>query len=126
MTDVFVFGGVRTPLIRYAGSLPHIRLDDLLGMTLLGACERAGVEMDQIEDIAAGVNPAHEGLGDVARWAAMAAGLPDSAAEQPATSGQRSPPGGDTAAVPRRPGCISKNPARCLQINPPRRATRVT
>src|ERR1700712_5064627 len=35
--------------------------------------------LDQVEDIAAGcVNPAHEGMGDVARWAALAAGFPDS------------------------------------------------
>ena len=33
----------------------------------------------RVEDIAAGcVNPAHEGMGDVARWAALAAGFPDS------------------------------------------------
>jgi 3-oxo-5,6-didehydrosuberyl-CoA/3-oxoadipyl-CoA thiolase len=81
MTDVFVLGGVRTPFTKYAGSLSHIRLDDLLGMTLVGACERVGIGLDQIEDIAAGcVNPAHEGMGDVARWAALAAGFPDSAA----------------------------------------------
>src|ERR1700712_3893362 len=37
--------------------------------------------LDQVEDIVAGcVNPAHEGMGDVARWAALAAGFPDSVA----------------------------------------------
>ena len=34
------------------------------------ACERVGVPLERIEDIAAGcVNPAHEGMGDIARWA---------------------------------------------------------
>ena len=79
MADAFVLGGVRTPVGRYGGSLSHIRTDDLLGQTLVWACERAGVPLDRIEDIAAGcVNPAHEGMGDVARWAALAAGFPDS------------------------------------------------
>src|SRR5580700_5704278 len=79
MTDAFVLGGVRTPVGRYGGALSHIRTDDLLGQTMRWACERAGVDLDRIEDIAAGcVNPAHEGMGDIARWAALAAGFPDS------------------------------------------------
>ena len=81
MTDAFVLGGVRTPFARYGSSLSHIRTDDLLGMTMKGACERVGVGLDQIEEIVAGcVNPAHEGMGDIARWAALAAGFPDSVA----------------------------------------------
>jgi acetyl-CoA acetyltransferase family protein len=64
---------------RYGGSLSHLRVDDLLGQTMVAACERIGVPLDRIEDITAGcVNPAHEGMGDVARWAALAAGFPDS------------------------------------------------
>src|SRR6266540_6522963 len=79
MTDAFVLGGVRTPVGRYGGSLSHIRVDDLLGRTMVAACERVGVPLERIEDIAAGcVNPAHEGMGDIARWAALAAGFPDS------------------------------------------------
>ena len=79
MTDAFVLGGVRTPVGRYGGSLSHIRTDDLLGQAMVWACERVGVELDRIDDIAAGcVNPAHEGMGDIARWAALAAGFPDS------------------------------------------------
>ena len=81
MTDAFVLGGVRTPFARYGSSLSHIRTDDLLGMVMKGACERVGVGLDEVEDIVAGcVNPAHEGMGDVARWAALAAGFPDSVA----------------------------------------------
>jgi acetyl-CoA acetyltransferase family protein len=79
MTDAFVLGGVRTPVGRYGGALSHIRTDDLLGQTMVWACERVGVELDRIEDIAAGcVNVAHEGMGDIARWGALAAGFPDS------------------------------------------------
>ena len=77
MTEAFILGGTRTPFARYAGSLSHLRLDDLLGMTMRGACEQVGVPLEQVEDIVAGcVNVAHEGMGDVARWAALAAGFP--------------------------------------------------
>jgi acetyl-CoA acetyltransferase family protein len=79
VADAFVLGGVRTPVGRYGGSLSHLRVDDLLGQTMVWACERVGVSLDRIEDITAGcVNVAHEGMGDVARWAALAAGFPDS------------------------------------------------
>jgi acetyl-CoA acetyltransferase family protein len=79
VSDAFVLGGVRTPVGRYGGSLSHIRVDDLLGQTMVWACERLGVPLERVEDINAGcVNPAHEGMGDIARWAALAAGFPDS------------------------------------------------
>jgi acetyl-CoA acetyltransferase family protein len=79
MTDAFILGGVRTPVGRYGGSLSHLRTDDLLGRTMVAACEHLGVPLDRIEDITAGcVNTAHEGMGDIARWGALAAGFPDS------------------------------------------------
>ena len=79
MTDAFVLGGVRTPVGRYGGALSHFRTDDLLGQTMVAACERVNVPLEKIEDIAAGcVNVAHEGMGDIARWGALAAGFPDS------------------------------------------------
>jgi acetyl-CoA acetyltransferase family protein len=79
VTDAYVLGGVRTPVGKYGGALAHVRLDDLLGDTMVAACHRVGVPLDRVEDIVAGcVNPAHEGMGDVARWAALASGFPDS------------------------------------------------
>jgi acetyl-CoA acetyltransferase family protein len=64
---------------KYGGSLSHLRTDDLLGQTMVAACEKVGVALDQIEDITGGcVNVAHEGMGDIARWGALAAGFPDS------------------------------------------------
>jgi acetyl-CoA acetyltransferase len=71
--------GARTPFGKYGGSLSHLRLDDLFGLSMVAACERSEVSLDQVDDIAAGcVNTAHEGMGDVARWAALAAGFPES------------------------------------------------
>src|SRR6476661_7515407 len=79
MTEAFVLGGLRTPVGKYGGSLSHLRTDDLLGRTMVAACEKTGVPLERIEDISAGcVNVAHEGMGDIARWAALAAGFPDS------------------------------------------------
>ncbi|MCW3064291.1 MAG: acetyl-CoA acetyltransferase [Solirubrobacterales bacterium] len=76
--EAVILGGARTPIGRYAGSLSRIRTDDLLGMAMVAACERSGVRPEQIQEIAAGVvNVAHEGMGDIARWAALAAGFPD-------------------------------------------------
>src|SRR5438128_8273970 len=77
MTDAFVLGGVRTPVGRYGGALSHLRIDDLLGRTMVAACERVGVPLDRIEEIAAGcVNVAHEGRGVTPGWGAWAAGSP--------------------------------------------------
>jgi acetyl-CoA acetyltransferase family protein len=79
VTEAFILGGVRTPVGRYGGALSHIRTDDLLGQTMVAACDRVGVPLDRVEDITAGcVNTAHEGMGDIARWGALAAGFPDS------------------------------------------------
>jgi acetyl-CoA acetyltransferase family protein len=79
MTDAFVLGGVRTPFGRYGGFLSHLRTDDLLGQTMVAACTKVGVPLERVEDITAGcVNTAHEGMGDIGRWAALAAGFPDS------------------------------------------------
>ncbi|HEY1653362.1 MAG TPA: thiolase family protein [Acidimicrobiales bacterium] len=79
MSEAFVLGGVRTPVGRYGGSLSHLRTDDLLGQTMAAACQKVSVPLEKIEDISAGcVNVAHEGMGDIARWGALAAGFPDS------------------------------------------------
>jgi acetyl-CoA acetyltransferase len=75
MTEAFVLGGVRTPVGRYGGSLSHLRTDDLLGQTVVAACERVGAPLERIEDIPAGcVNTERKGMGDMARWSALAAG----------------------------------------------------
>jgi acetyl-CoA acetyltransferase family protein len=79
MTDALILGGVRTPVGRYGGSLSHIRTDELLGLAMVAACEKVGAPLETIEDITAGcVNTAHEGMGDIARWSALASGFPDS------------------------------------------------
>ncbi len=76
--DPVILVDARTPIGRYGGALAHIRTDELLGLVMTAACERAGIEPGRVQEIAAGcVNVAHEGMGDVARWAALASGFPD-------------------------------------------------
>src|SRR5271156_4710735 len=81
VTEAYVLGGVRTPFTRYGGSLLRICPDDLLGMGRTGACERGGIGRDPVEGGVAGwVNPGPQGMGDLGRWSALAAGFPDSVA----------------------------------------------
>jgi acetyl-CoA acetyltransferase len=46
MSDALVLGGVRTPVGRYGGGLSQVRVDDRLGQTMVTACERVGVPLE--------------------------------------------------------------------------------
>jgi 3-oxoadipyl-CoA thiolase len=66
---------------RYGGALASIRPDDLAATAIAAAVERAGVESGQIEDVYFGcANQAGEDNRNVARMAALLAGLPESVA----------------------------------------------
>jgi 3-oxoadipyl-CoA thiolase len=72
---------VRTPVGRYGGSLAGTRADDLAGLAVAAAVERAGVPPEEIEDVWLGcANQAGEDNRNVARMAVLLAGLPDSVA----------------------------------------------
>jgi 3-oxoadipyl-CoA thiolase len=74
-----VLSAVRTPIGRYGGALAGIRPDDLAAVAIAAAVERAGVEGSAIDDVYLGcANQAGEDNRDVARMAALLAGLPDS------------------------------------------------
>jgi 3-oxoadipyl-CoA thiolase len=76
-----VIAGVRTPIGRYGGALSGVRPDDLAALAIRAAVERAGVAPDEIEDVYFGAaNQAGEDNRNVARMAALLAGLPDSVA----------------------------------------------
>ncbi len=77
MRDVFVLSAARTPIGRYAGALSTMRPDDLLALAIRAAVERAGVDPAAIDDVIAGcANQAGEDNRNVARMAALLAGLP--------------------------------------------------
>ncbi len=69
---------VRTPFGRYGGSLSTVRPDDLAALVIAEAVGRSGVDPDLIADIYLGAaNQAGEDNRNVARMAALLAGLPD-------------------------------------------------
>jgi 3-oxoadipyl-CoA thiolase len=76
-----VLSAVRTPVGRYGGGLAAVRPDDLAALAVAAAVERAGVPAEEIEDLWLGcANQAGEDNRNVARFAALLAGLPDSVA----------------------------------------------
>jgi 3-oxoadipyl-CoA thiolase len=76
-----VLSAVRTPIGRYGGALSGVRPDDLAGVAIAAAVERAGVEGGAIEDVYFGcANQAGEDNRNVARMGALLAGLPESVA----------------------------------------------
>lgn len=78
MEDVFVADVVRTAIGKYGGALSTIRPDDLLAHVIKSVLQRnPGVEATAIEDVIAGAaNQAGEDNRNVARMAALLAGLP--------------------------------------------------
>jgi 3-oxoadipyl-CoA thiolase len=76
-----VLSAVRTPVGRYGGALSGARPDDLAALAVAAAVERAGVPADAVEDVYLGcANQAGEDNRNVARMAALLAGLPESVA----------------------------------------------
>jgi 3-oxoadipyl-CoA thiolase len=74
-----VLSAVRTPIGRYGGALSGVRPDDLAAVAIAAAVERAGVPADAVEDVYLGcANQAGEDNRNVARMAALLAGLPES------------------------------------------------
>ena len=78
MQTVYVIDAVRTPIGKYGGALSTIRPDDLLALvikTLVG--RNASIDVHAIEDVIAGAaNQSGEDNRNVARMAALLAGLP--------------------------------------------------
>jgi 3-oxoadipyl-CoA thiolase len=76
-----VISAVRTPVGRYGGALSGVRPDDLAATVIAAAVERAGVPAGEIEDVYFGnANQAGEDNRNVARMAALLAGLPETVA----------------------------------------------
>ncbi|MBL8878364.1 MAG: acetyl-CoA C-acyltransferase [Phycisphaerales bacterium] len=72
---------VRTPIGRYAGALASVRPDDLAALVIKNAVEKSGVDPALVEDVYFGAaNQAGEDNRNVARMAALLAGLPETTA----------------------------------------------
>ncbi len=76
--DAFICDGVRTPIGRYGGALSSVRTDDLAALPIAALMERnPGVDWAQVDDVILGsANQAGEDNRNVARMAALLAGLP--------------------------------------------------
>jgi 3-oxoadipyl-CoA thiolase len=76
--DALIVDAVRTPFGRHGGGLAPVRPDDLAALVLRNVLLRTGVPGDDIEDVILGcANQAGEDNRNVARMAALLAGLPD-------------------------------------------------
>jgi len=81
MPRAVVISAVRTPIGRYGGALAQVRPDDLAGIAIAAAVERAGIELGSVDDVYFGcANQAGEDNRNVARMGVLLAGLPDSVA----------------------------------------------
>jgi acetyl-CoA acyltransferase len=78
MSAAYVFEAVRTPFGRYGGALAGVRPDDLAAHALTALLDRLpGLDRAAIDDVILGnANGAGEDNRDVARMAALLAGLP--------------------------------------------------
>jgi acetyl-CoA C-acetyltransferase len=81
MLDAYIYQGLRTPFGRHAGALATCRPDDLLAGVIRALMTRAAIPGAAIEDVIAGcANQAGEDSRNVARHAALLAGLPNAVA----------------------------------------------
>jgi acetyl-CoA acyltransferase len=78
MTEAYIVDAIRTPIGRYAGALSGVRADDLAAIPLRELVKRnPGVDWAAIDDVIYGcANQAGEDNRNVARMAALLAGLP--------------------------------------------------
>jgi 3-oxoadipyl-CoA thiolase len=78
MNPVYVIDVVRTPVGKYGGALASVRPDDLLAHTIKSLLQRNdNIDANAIEEVIAGdANQAGEDNRNVARMAALLAGLP--------------------------------------------------
>ncbi|HVG00762.1 MAG TPA: 3-oxoadipyl-CoA thiolase [Chloroflexia bacterium] len=75
--EAYIIDAVRTPVGRYGGALKDVRPDDLAAVAIKALVERTGVDPRRIEDVILGcANQAGEDNRNVARMAALLAGLP--------------------------------------------------
>ncbi|MCI5107006.1 MAG: 3-oxoadipyl-CoA thiolase [Pseudomonadales bacterium] len=77
LTEAFIYDGARSAFGRHGGALAPVRPDDLLAHIIKSVVERNAFEAGAYEDVIMGnTNQAGEDCRNVARFAALRAGLP--------------------------------------------------
>ncbi|MFD9135083.1 thiolase family protein [Streptomyces bottropensis] len=75
--EVYLIDGARTPLGRHRGALASVRPDDLAALVVREAVERSAIPGEAVDEVILGsANQAGEDNRNVARMAALLAGLP--------------------------------------------------
>ncbi|MDE8652774.1 3-oxoadipyl-CoA thiolase [Novosphingobium album (ex Liu et al. 2023)] len=78
MSEAFICDALRTPIGRYGGALAPVRADDLAALPIAALIARSGFDPAAIDDVILGcANQAGEDNRNVARMAALLAGLPE-------------------------------------------------
>jgi 3-oxoadipyl-CoA thiolase len=77
MSEAWIIDALRTPVGRYGGALKDVRPDDLAAHVIRALVERTGIDPEDVADVYLGcTNQAGEDNRNVARMAALLAGLP--------------------------------------------------
>ncbi len=77
MLNAYIYDGLRSPIGRHAGSLSQVRPDDLAATVIANLLEKTGIPAADVEDVIMGsTNQAGEDSRNVARFAALLAGMP--------------------------------------------------
>jgi 3-oxoadipyl-CoA thiolase len=83
LREAWIVDAVRTPVGRYGGALAQVRPDDLAALVIRAVVARSAMDPSAIEDVILGAaNQAGEDNRNVARMAALLAGLPVEVAGQ--------------------------------------------
>jgi 3-oxoadipyl-CoA thiolase len=83
LREAWIVSAVRTPIGRHGGALRSVRPDDLAALVVREAVSRGGVDAALVDDVVLGnANGAGEENRNVARMAALLAGLPVTVAGQ--------------------------------------------
>ena len=77
MLNAYIYDGLRSPIGRHAGSLATVRPDDLAATVIKNLLEKTSIPAADVEDVIFGsTNQAGEDSRNVARFAALLAGMP--------------------------------------------------
>src|SRR6266550_1027376 len=77
MRDALISAAYRTPVAKHGGALAQVRPDDLAAVPIKAVIEKSGIDPRTIDDVILGcANQAGEDNRNVARMAALLAGLP--------------------------------------------------
>lgn len=81
--NAFIVDAVRTPIGRHGGALARVRPDDLAAIAVAASVARSGIDAASVDDVVLGcANQAGEDNRNVARMAALLAGMPVTVAGQ--------------------------------------------